>query len=320
MNDNNQNNNMNPFNNNYQPNDMNQMNNNMDQMNNNMNQMNNNMDQFNNNYQPNDMNQVPNYQNNNGYYQNYNPMNKNQNNNRKTDDILRILFVSIFVVVLLAGIYIAVSILGGSSDNEETETAEKANSTSKDSLKKNIKITVEEDNNGDLIVFIKNRNSKDVNLTGSVDLFDANGNKIGDSQHFSYDPIASNEETVRPITVVYKDEYDHYEINYEVSTKYYSVNNNSDVVIMDEEKYDDEWNVGGVKFQVKNKGKDTIGTIALTVLFYQDGRIAGYSTTNVTKLGPDEVKDVEVRRSLDRNGNYFEFDSFKIFYHSYSSK
>ena len=244
-----------------------------------------------------------------------------------------IIIIIVAAVLITVGIILAIILSSSNSDSgssDKTDTSKTSDDKEKpvntgnddnkelsdDELKENIKFTYEKTNKGDLVVFAKNNNTVPVSLSFTVDVYDADDNAIGYTAHGSYDPIAAGEEIVRTISV-YPSKMDHYKLDYTVSKKYYNANSRESIEISSE-KFMDEFKVGGVKVKVKNISDKTVNTTNLTVLFYKDGKIEGFSDTTAGKLEAGDSKEIELRRPLNSNAKYIDYDDYKVYYYSYS--
>ena len=198
-------------------------------------------------------------------------------------------------LLLLFGVII---LLTGCFNNKTVE-----DEPNTESLKENIKTTVEKFDNKELI-FLKNNNSKAVSINIDMSYLN-NEDVIISSDAKNILSVGEKNEIVLKIDNV-PSEYKESKISYDVTIPSYIKDYTDNVEI--EHKRGNK-----VIASVKNTSDVTINNLSLSVVFYNDSKIVGYDEEIILDLKSNEKGKLEFFNPMDTEHNYIKYDDYKIY-------
>ena len=160
--------------------------------------------------------------------------------------------------------------------------------------------------NDDILLTLKNSNSKQVNLSIEVEFYDED-NTLIDTQKEYINGFDSNTEVMSLIYMGYSiDEYDHYKIYVDaVASEDKSYRKDVEITSND--------NGSQIVTQVMNNSEEEISNISVVVLFYKDGEIIFAREDSEYDIKPGRSANLKTGYPYDKNSyKNVEFDEFKV--------
>lgn len=198
-------------------------------------------------------------------------------------------------ILLFFGIII---ILTGCFDNKTVEVE-----PSIESLKENIKTTIEKYDDKELI-FLKNNNTKAVSINLDISYLNNEDIIISSEAKNILSLGESNEIVLRVNNVPSK--YKESIISYDVTIPTYIKDYTKNIEI--EHKRGNK-----VIASVKNTSDVTINNLSLSVVFYNNSKIVGYDEEIILDLKSNEKGKLEFFNPMDKDHNYVKYDDYKIY-------
>lgn len=209
-----------------------------------------------------------------------------------------------FLILLLTG-------CGNASNTDRTNQSTGSSIESFDASKveKNISISgADRAADNSLVAIVKNGNDKDVSIEVEAVFYDAEGNTLGsDSEYLS---IYSNQEMACNFYNTPTD-YSDYEINIKAEENYYENYSNQIEVTNN--------NTGEqIVVQVTNNSSKQIDSVDIAVVFYNKGKIVGYSDSYEYDLRSKETATANIYYPYDSNYDDVAFDEYKVYVSAYN--
>lgn len=152
---------------------------------------------------------------------------------------------------------------------------------------------------GNCILYVTNNNDTTVNVVVSdLQLLDANGKQVGGSAsgHPYYsNGLGAGETGIIPIQAYISDDFKTFKASFDLQTWFISEDHRHDIGITEK----NDTTSKKIKITGKNNSNATVGTIAVYVTYYKDGKIIGIQRANLDKK---------------EDGTYYESDSHGYIY------
>lgn len=215
--------------------------------------------------------------------------------------------------ILLCGfLVLSLTGCGNSSDTDNTNQSSGSNTQEKfnaEKIEKNISISESaEAADNTIVAVIKNNNDETVNIEVEAVFYDADGNTLGsDSDYLS---IYNNQEMACNFYNT-PSNYSDYEINIKAEESYYK--NYSNQIEVSNNNTGDQ-----IAVQVTNNSSDDIESVDIAVVFYNEGKIVGYSNNYENDLRSKGTATANIYYPYDSNYDDVAFDEYKVYASAYS--
>ena len=178
------------------------------------------------------------------------------------------------------------------------------NANPTENLEKNIVSNGALTERGKLVVFAKNNNKVNIDLTIEVEFYDANGTLVGSDKESLYSVGAGSEVAVELYdTPESFTKYDIYtDATVESITKSYA-----DSIEISHNKTEN------VVAQVKNNSNDVISAMQVAVVYYQGDKVVGYDYGYESDIKPGRSGNFNFSNPYNNNYDDIDFDNYKIF-------
>lgn len=260
-------------------------------------------------------NVIPNNINNNAAMQNnalnntintyQNDMRPEQNNLSNSNDKKAVnnkkipMIIAVIVLVLIVAV---ISVIAITSNNSKDDIGGKEYTPTK--LEEKITNEVATDNEGKLLVFIKNKNNIAVDIEVTVEFYDENGILIEEGKAY-LTTIKSGAEVVSQI-------YDTPN-NYSTYKVYTDAEESEIYEVVEDINVTDNDNGEKILVQVKNNSNKIIETITASVIFYENDKIVGYDESIELDVKVGRSANMEFYYPYDENYDEISFDTYKVY-------
>lgn len=238
-------------------------------------------------------------------------------------------------ILLIAGIIVTIILLnsGGKNNNsnnsnngnsnnnnnnsgwKEENKKEESKTTDEKDLISNVKYTDEVLDNGDIIVFIENKNTTEVSFTLDIEYYDEEGTKV-DSNYDAVIGLPSKEKTVLRFYRTER-EYKNYELHAKNMNGTFFSSQYKDVSITSKDDKEKE----EIVVTLKNNSSKKIESAKVAVVFYKNNKIVGYSYDSEYEIEGNKAVALYINYPYDIKYDEVEFDSFEAYLvEAYSSK
>lgn len=213
------------------------------------------------------------------------------------------------LIVILLGVIVLTgcnAVRTPNSTGTNTASGNTANAKAAD-LEKNITSSAEMSQEGKLIVFAKNGNKQNIELTVEVEFYDENGTVVGSGKENLYSVGANSEIAVEIYDT--PSSFSKYEVYTDAEATTY-IKDYSDQIEISHNKTD------SVVAQVKNNSSDTISSMQVAIVFYNGEKVVGYDYEYASDVKAGRSGNFSFTNPYDRNYDDLKYDNYKIYVNS----
>lgn len=161
--------------------------------------------------------------------------------------------------------------------------------------------------NGDILVFVENKNKSEISFTLNIEYYDEEGTKVG-SNSDSIIGLSGGEKTV--VRFYHSDrKYKEYELSTEKMNSTYFESHKEDVSITSKDDKEEE----EVVVTLKNNSKNKLDCAKVAVVYYKNGKVVGYSSDSEYDIDANKAVALYVYHPYDSNYNDIEFDKYEVY-------
>ena len=171
-------------------------------------------------------------------------------------------------------------------------------------LEKNITSSASLTEMGKLIVFAKNNNKVDIDLTIEVEFYDENGTLVGSDKQSLYSVGAGSEVAVEMYET--PSSFAKYDIYTDATGQTISKSFIKDLEISHNK-------TENVVAQVKNNSNETISAMEVAVVYYQGDKVVGYDYGLESDIKPGRSGNFNFSNPYNNNYDDISYDNYKIF-------
>lgn len=219
-------------------------------------------------------------------------------------------FIKLFLVGFMMLSITACSNSSDSSDSSSTSETKNETTNNKEEKKtveeieKNITSNSVKGENGDLVIFVQNKNDVGVDCEIEAIFYSADGRRIGDD-NVTLEAIKAKGEVA---TELYQtpSEYETYEVTIKSKQTTYAS-------YLDDIKMTDKDTGEKVEVTVKNNSSKELWTTTVSVVYYRGETVVGCHYTTEYDLGAGKSATIDVKYPNDANNDIAQFDSYKVY-------
>lgn len=161
--------------------------------------------------------------------------------------------------------------------------------------------------NGDILVFIENKNKSEVSFSLNIEYYDEEGTEVA-SNSDSIIGLPGGEKTVVRFYHTER-KYKEYELHTEKLNSTYFESHTKDISITSKDDKEEE----EIAVTVKNSSKNKIDCVKVAVVFYKNGKVVGYSSDSEYDIEANKAVALYVYYPYDSNYKDIEFDKYETY-------